>query len=90
MLQALINFLLNRKGHPVQHDTPTMEAAPVAPYKLEPPEPVTQAKTSKPAEKPAKDSKPRNPRAKKAPAAKSPAAITAAKKSRAKKAPAAK
>ena len=33
MLQALINFLLNRKGHPVQKDT-------VAPYKVEAPEPA--------------------------------------------------
>ena len=37
MLKALIDFLLNRKGHPVQKDT-TLEAA--APYKVEAPEPV--------------------------------------------------
>ena len=35
MLKALIDFLLNRKGHPVQKDT-TLEAA--APYKVEAPE----------------------------------------------------
>ena len=36
MLKALIDFLLNRKGHPVQKDT-TLEAA--APYKVEAPAP---------------------------------------------------
>ena len=37
MLKALIDFLLNRKGHPVQTDS-TLDA--VAPYKVEAPEPV--------------------------------------------------
>ena len=89
MLHALINFLLNRKGHPVQKDT-TLDA--VAPYKVEPPAPVVEVKSDagtwpfpKPAsaeEKPAE--KPKKPRARKAPVA----AITAApKKPRAKKAP---
>lgn len=36
MLKALIDFLLNRKGHPAQHDTATLAEAPVAPYKVEP------------------------------------------------------
>ena len=40
MLKALLDFLLNRKGHPTQHDTPTLSDAPVAPYKLETPEPA--------------------------------------------------
>ena len=40
MLKALIDFLLNRKGHPTQHDTPTLADAPVAPYKIETPEPA--------------------------------------------------
>ena len=35
MLKALIDFLLNRKGHPTQHDTTTLADAPVAPYKVE-------------------------------------------------------
>ena len=33
MLKALLDFLLNRKGHPVQSDT-------AAPYKVETPEPA--------------------------------------------------
>ena len=37
MLKALLDFLLNRKGHPTQHDTPTIPDAPVAPYKVETP-----------------------------------------------------
>ena len=36
MLKALVDFLLNRKGHPVQKDT-TLDAQ--APYKVEAPEP---------------------------------------------------
>lgn len=40
MLKALIDFLLNRKGHPVQHDTPNVPDAPVAPYKVEAPAPA--------------------------------------------------
>ena len=36
MLKALVDFLLNRKGHPVQKDT-TLDAQ--APYKVEPPAP---------------------------------------------------
>jgi hypothetical protein len=40
MLKALIDFLLNRKGHPTQHDTATMQEAPVAPYKVETPAPA--------------------------------------------------
>lgn len=41
MLQALINFLLNRKGHPVQQDS---SMAPQAPYKVEAPVPAEQPK----------------------------------------------
>jgi hypothetical protein len=37
MLKALIDFLLNRKGHPQQHDTAIAE---VAPYKVETPAPA--------------------------------------------------
>lgn len=44
MLKALIDFLLNRKGHPVQHDTTAMSDAPVAPYKVEPPSAAEPAK----------------------------------------------
>ncbi len=40
MLKALVDFLFNRKGHPTQHDTPTIPDAPVAPYKVETPEPA--------------------------------------------------
>ena len=36
MLKALVDFLLNRKGHPVQKDS-TLDAA--APYKVEAPAP---------------------------------------------------
>ena len=39
MLKALIDFLLNRKGHPVQKDT-TLDAQ--APYKVEPPTPESK------------------------------------------------
>ena len=86
MLKALLDFLLNRKGHPVQKDT-TIEAA--APYKVEPPTlpqptfapPPPGCCDGEKTEKPA-----RKPRAKKATAPA--AAMTAApKKPRAKKAP---
>lgn len=40
MFKTLFDFLLNRKGHPVLHDTPNVPDAPVAPYKVETPEPV--------------------------------------------------
>ena len=91
MLKALIDFLLNRKGHPVQKDT-TLEVQ--APYKVEPPTPVVEVKADSnwpfptapiPEEKPAKKVKPavkaKSVRAKKAPVA----AITAAEKPAAKK-----
>ena len=39
MLKALIDFLLNRKGHPVQKDT-TLDVQ--APYKIEPPAPESK------------------------------------------------
>ena len=64
MLKALIDFLLNRKGHPVQKDT-TLEVQ--APYKVEPPTPVVEVKADSnwpfptapiPEEKPAKKVKP--------------------------------
>ena len=88
MLHALINFLLNRKGHPVQKDT-TLDA--VAPYKVEPPAPVVEVKSDAgtwpfPAPVVAEEKKPavkaKSARARKAPVA----AITAAEKP--KKAPA--
>lgn len=41
MLKALVDFLLNRKGHPVQKDT-TLDVA--APYKVEAPAPAEQPK----------------------------------------------
>jgi hypothetical protein len=41
MLKALIDFLLNRKGHPAQKDT-TLDAA--APYKVEAPTPAPEPK----------------------------------------------
>ena len=41
MLKALVDFLLNRKGHPVQKDT-TLDAQ--APYKVEAPVPAEQPK----------------------------------------------
>ena len=91
MLKALIDFLLNRKGHPVQKDT-TLEAA--APYKVEPPapEPKVEVKSDggtwpfptapAPEEKPVKPAvKAKSARAKKAPVA----AITAAEKPAVKK-----
>lgn len=93
MLQALINFLLNRKGHPVQKDS-SMDAQ--APYKVETPvvgkpaddrvEAVTPAGTwpfpSASAEEKKPAVKAKTARTKKAPVA----AITAAEKP--KKAPA--
>jgi hypothetical protein len=94
MLKALVDFLLNRKGHPVQKDT-TLDAQ--APYKVEAPTPAPEPKVevvsdggtwpfptaAAPAEKPVKPAvKAKAVRAKKAPAA----AITAAEKP--KKAPA--
>lgn len=89
MLKALIDFLLNRKGHPVQKDT-TLDAQ--APYKVEAPAPEPKAEVKNDSgtwpfptpvgteeKKPA--AKARAPRAKKAPVA----AIAAAEKPAAKK-----
>ena len=93
MLKALIDFLLNRKGHPVQKDT-TLDA--VAPYKVEPPAPVVEVKSDAgtwpfPAPVVAEEKKPavkaKTVRAKKAPVAAMTAAEKPAKKPRAKKAP---
>ena len=105
MLKALIDFLLNRKGHPVQRDT-TLNAA--APYKVEAPAPEEQPKvevksdagtwpfpTPVGEEKPVKPAvKAKSARAKKAPAAamtaaEKPAAAKKPAKPRAKKAPSA-
>jgi len=91
MLKALIDFLLNRKGHPAQKYT-TLEAQ--APYKVEVPAPEPKVEVRSDAgtwpfptavveEKPVKPAvKAKSTRAKKAPAA----AITVAEKP--KKAPA--
>lgn len=90
MLKALVDFLLNRKGHPAQKDT-TLDAQ--APYKVEAPAPKAEVVSDgstwpfptapAPAEKPVKPAvKAKSARAKKAPVA----AITAAEKP--KKAPA--
>jgi len=102
MLKALIDFLLNRKGHPVQKDT-TLDVA--APYKVEAPVPTEQPKVEVKSDsgtwpfptpvgteekKPAVKAK--SARAKKAPvaamtAAEKPAAAKKPAKPRAKKAP---
>ena len=92
MFKTLFDFLLNRKGHPVQKDS-TLDAA--APYKVEPPAPEPKVEVKSDAgtwpfptavgseEKPVKPAvKAKSVRAKKAPVA----AITAAEKP--KKAPA--
>ena len=89
MLKALVDFLLNRKGHPVQKDT-TLDAQ--APYKVEAPapEPKMEVKSDSgtwpfPTPVGAEEKKPavkaRTPRAKKAPVA----AIKAVEKPAAKK-----
>lgn len=91
MLKALIDFLLNRKGHPVQKDS-TLDAQ--APYKVEPPAPEPKAEVKSDSstwpfpnpvggeEKPVKPAvKAKSARAKKVPVA----AITAAEKPAAKK-----
>jgi hypothetical protein len=89
MLKALVDFLLNRKGHPVQKDS-TLDAQ--APYKVEPPAPKVEAKSDSGTwpfpnpvgaeEKPVKPAvKAKSVRAKKAPVA----AMTAAEKPAAKK-----
>ena len=88
MLKALIDFLLNRKGHPAQKDT-TLEAT--APYKVEAPAPTAEVKSDAgtwpfPAPVSTEEKKPavkaKTARTKKAPVA----AMTAAEKP--KKAPA--
>lgn len=100
MLKALIDFLLNRKGHPAQKDT-TLDAQ--APYKVEAPAPEPKVEVKSDGgtwpfptavgseEKPVKPAvKAKTARAKKAPAAIKAAEKPAAKKParpRAKKAP---
>ena len=104
MLKALIDFLLNRKGHPVQKDT-TLEAQ--APYKVEAPTPAPEPKVevksdggiwpfpTAPAPEEKKPAvKAKSTRAKKAPvaamtAAEKPAPAKKPAKPRAKKAPSA-
>ena len=92
MLKALVDFLLNRKGHPVQKDT-TLDAQ--APYKVEAPapEPKVEVKNDSstwpfPTAVGTEEKKPavkaKSARAKKAPVA----AITAAEKPAATKKPA--
>lgn len=94
MLKALVDFLLNRKGHPVQKDS-TLDA--VAPYKVEPPAPEPKVEVKSDAgtwpfptpvgaeEKPVKPAvKAKSARAKKAPVA----AIKAVEKPAATKKPA--
>lgn len=96
MLKALVDFLLNRKGHPVQKDT-TLDAQ--APYKVEAPAPEPKVEVKSDAgtwpfptavgseEKPVKPAvKAKSVRAKKAPVAAITAAEKPARKPRAKKA----
>ena len=96
MLKALVDFLLNRKGHPAQKDT-TLDAQ--APYKVEAPAPEPKVEVKSDAgtwpfptavgseEKPVKPAvKAKSVRAKKAPVAAITAAEKPARKPRAKKA----